>query len=104
MAKKPVDEDKVKQNLRAVKDIATHHGWRIVKHDEVTHMISFKHPVHVDWGRVNVYYSRMTVGTALFHPKKGRTQLFRKYVDGFMLSRIFLNPRVHTGHGYYTKH
>lgn len=51
--------------------------------------------------QVNVYTSRMTVGTCLHHPKKGKTQLFRKGVTFQELERIFNNPREHTGIGYH---
>ena len=45
----------------------------------------------------------MTVSTCLNHPKKGKTQLFRKRVNKEMLEQIFEYPRKHTGKGYYTK-
>jgi len=53
--------------------------------------------------RINIYLSKMTVSTCLNHPKKGKTQLFRKNVTKQMLSEIFEYPRKHTGKGYYTK-
>jgi hypothetical protein len=53
--------------------------------------------------RINIYLSKMTVSTCLNHPKKGKTQLFRKNVNKQMLSEIFEYPRKHTGKGYYTK-
>lgn len=55
--------------------------------------------------RINVYRkgnrSTFTVGTAINHPTKGKTQLFRKNVNPEQLQKIFENPRVHTGKGYY---
>lgn len=53
--------------------------------------------------RINIYLTKMTVSTCLEHPKKGKTQLFRKNVSFEMLRDIFANPRKHTGKGYYTK-
>ncbi len=53
--------------------------------------------------RINVYLTKMTVSTCLNHPKKGKTQLFRKKVNTEMLRQIFEYPRKHTGKGYYTK-
>jgi len=53
--------------------------------------------------RINIYLSKMTVSTCLNHPKKGKTQLFRKNVNESMLNEIFEYPRKHTGKGYYTK-
>ncbi|KAL7537619.1 hypothetical protein ACHAXR_007967 [Thalassiosira sp. AJA248-18] len=51
--------------------------------------------------RLNFYLSTGTVGSCLDHPKKGKTQLFRKYLKNPM--SLFDNPRGHTGQGYYTK-
>lgn len=53
--------------------------------------------------QVNVYTTRMTVGTVIHHPKQGATQLFRRRVSWPELDKIFKNPRVHTGHGYHRK-
>lgn len=53
--------------------------------------------------RINIYLTKMTVSTCLNHPKKGKTQLFRKRVDETMLKEIFEYPRKHTGKGYYVK-
>ena len=53
--------------------------------------------------QVNVYTTRMTVGTSLAHPTKGKTQLWRKCVTFQELERIFKNPRAHTGLGYYER-
>jgi hypothetical protein len=38
-----------------------------------------------------------TVGTALDHPVKGKTQLFRRNQSLEDLAQIFANPRLHTG-------
>lgn len=51
--------------------------------------------------RINFYLSTGTVGSSLDHPKKGKTQLFRRKVTEY--SALFDNPRLHTGKGYYTK-
>jgi hypothetical protein len=51
--------------------------------------------------RLNFYLSTGTVGSCLDHPTKGKTQLFRKYMENPM--SLFDNPREHTGKGYYTK-
>lgn len=53
--------------------------------------------------RINVYLTKMTVATCLYHPKKGATQLFRKNVSLADLKKIFSCPRLHTGKGYYKK-
>lgn len=53
--------------------------------------------------QINVYYTKMTVGTCVTHPIKGKTQLFRRNVTIKELEKIFANPRVHTGKGYYER-
>lgn len=57
--------------------------------------------------RVNVWRSEksslFTVGTCLNHPKKGKTQLFRKNCTEQQVMAILKNPRIHTGKGYYRK-
>ncbi len=52
--------------------------------------------------QVNVYTTKMTVGTCIQHPKKGKTQLFRRHVSMPVLARILANPREH-GHGGYLR-
>lgn len=59
--------------------------------------------VFKDGMRINVYYTTMTVSTALEHPKKGKTQMYRKNVSANLLEKIFKDPRHHTGKGYFKK-
>ena len=63
-------------------------------------MISFVKVINGDQARINIYLTKMTVGTCINHPRKGKTQLFRKRVDAKLMERIFINPRVHTAKGY----
>lgn len=49
--------------------------------------------------RINYYYTTGTVGTALNHPRQGRTQMFRRDVSLAELEQIFANPPVRTGRG-----
>lgn len=53
--------------------------------------------------RVNVYYTTMTVSTALSHPKHGRCQMYRRGVTQRELTEILRNPRVHLGKGYHKR-
>lgn len=53
--------------------------------------------------RINVYYTTMTVSTALNHPTKGKNQMYRRNITQRQLTEIFRNPRVHTGKGYYKR-
>ena len=54
--------------------------------------------------RINVYYTTRTIGTALYHPSQGRTQLFRRNCTNDELIQILQDPRVHTGKGYKRKY
>lgn len=74
-------------------------GWGLFDFQAKNKMLSFKK----NDDRINVWYSKMTIGTCLMHPKKGKTQLFRKNVSLELLEKIFTNPRHHTGKGYYSK-
>mmetsp|Transcript_11192 Transcript_11192/g.15697 ORF Transcript_11192/g.15697 Transcript_11192/m.15697 type:complete len:189 (+) Transcript_11192:106-672(+) len=53
--------------------------------------------------RLNFWLTTGTVGSYLKHPKRGKTQLFRRNVDMDEARVIFKNPRSHTGKGYHTK-
>lgn len=69
--------------------------------NDVSKVVSYKNTEHNC--RINVYYTTGTVGTCLLHPVAGKTQLFRRDVTAKVLRKIFLNPRTHTGKGYFTK-
>ena len=82
--------------VQQIQDLAKKYEWREIDHQVNTYMLSFGKVND----RINVYYSRMTVGTCLDHPQKGKTQLYRKRVDQELLEKIFKNPRIHTNKGY----
>jgi hypothetical protein len=84
--------------LGAIRKIAKKHAYAETDHQENIYMVSFrKNDI-----RINVYYSKMTIATCLNHPRKGKTQLFRRGVwDLKLLENIFAYPRVHTKIGYY---
>lgn len=79
--------------------MAKSHGWELMDDQANIAMVSFTK----NRMRINVYHSRMTVGTCIDHPKKGKTQLFRKLVSKNLLNKIFEYPRTHTGAGYYKR-
>ena len=92
-------EQMIAARLRCARFTAEAYGWKEIDHQEKNRMVSFRR----DGTRINVYYSKMTVGTCLKHPTKGFTQLFRRNVTEKMLEKIFNYPRVHTDRGYYVK-
>lgn len=80
--------------------IGEKNGWTYLTYQENIGMISM---VKNDM-RINIYTTKMTIATAIKHPKLGKTQLYRKNVwRTDELNKIFENPRVHTGKGYHTK-
>lgn len=85
--------------LEKVKKISEEKGWRFIEFQENIGMASFTK----NQNRINIYLTKMTVGSCIKHPKKGKTQLFRKNCTLKDIQDIFKNPRVHTGFGYYTK-
>jgi hypothetical protein len=79
-------------------------GWIEIAFKPENKLISFMKEVEPKkMARINIYYTTKTVGTCLDHPKKGKTQLFRKNVSIQQLEKIFANPRTHTDKGYYQK-
>ena len=87
-------------DVKALKKLAAAHGWDFHDHQENIGLVSFVKTIKGNRARINVYTTKMTVATALTHPKHGKTQLFRKRVDKEMMGKIFANPRVHTPNGY----
>jgi hypothetical protein len=91
-----------KVNEKRVTEVAAWNGWIPipvhVKNYE-SGMRSFARGAE----RINIWLTMMTVATAINHPKKGKTQLYRKHCDMKTLESILRNPRRHTNLGYYKK-
>lgn len=86
--------------------LSIRHGWLFLEEQPSIGMLSFCKDTtdsHHSFLRINVYLTKMTVSTALQHPKQGKTQLFRRQVTPEELNKIFENPRVHTKKGYQRK-
>jgi hypothetical protein len=77
--------------LDQARAFAKAHGWAEICHQENILMVSFQRGT----ARLNVYYSKGTVGTVVDHPRWGRNQMFRRNVHGENLSAVFDNPRAH---------
>lgn len=87
------------KKINSIIQLAKQENWYFYTHNKITMMLSFKKSGE----RINVFYTKMTVATCVFHPRFGKTQLFRKNVSMKELADIFKNPRTHTDKGYYTK-
>lgn len=83
--------------------IAQKCGWELCNVQTKASMIQFKK----DEVKLNVHWTKKqgkyTIATSLNHPKKGKTQLFRKSLNEKELEDIFRNPRKHTDKGYYSR-
>ena len=93
--KRPVD----KKLIHDIVELALAYGWESRGHNPDNSMLSF----FKEDMRINVYYTTMTVGTCLDHPRQGRTQLFRRNLTLEDVERIFHNPRAHTNKGYHKR-
>jgi len=84
-------------SLKKVRALAKDNGYKEISCDEQSNVISFRK----ESTRINVYYTTRTVGTCLNHPKRGKSQLFRRDVTVAQLEQLLRNPRTHTGKGYF---
>lgn len=90
-------------SIQGIRFVATRHNYEEINFNETSKMISFRGGIGKST-RINVYYTTGTVGTCLNHPKKGKTQLFRRGVSSLeQLEEMFENQRLHTGDGYYNR-
>lgn len=87
------------ENKFNILNLARKHGWELEQEQGNIGLLIFTRGGE----QVNVYTTKMTVGTCVNHPTKGRTQLFRRNVSERELEKIFNRPRAHTGKGYYFK-
>jgi hypothetical protein len=97
--KKKPSKATINQIMQAVMKIAFYYGWDYIDYQDDIEMISYSR----EDCRMNIYLTTMTVATALNHPYKGKTQLFRKNVSLNLLEKLMMYPRLHTKKGYYTK-
>ena len=95
---KPLDL-KSELNIKQIREFSVRYFWKEIDFQPKNCMISFSKGRM----RLNVYYTTLTVASCLSHPTKGKTQLFRKCLKLEEVEKIFVNPRVHTNKGYYTK-
>jgi hypothetical protein len=77
--------------------------YKEVSYNETTRVVSFAKEEGAgtnDRVRIDVYWTKGTVGTCLHHPHRhGKTQLFRRCVSLDTLAQIFENPRIHSSTG-----
>ena len=90
---------KYKISVEEIKRISEKYKYNLIDYQENIGLISFG----MEGVRINIYLTKMTVSTCINHPKKGKTQLFRRNVSKETLEKIFRTPRIHTGKGYYKK-
>lgn len=91
--------EKFEGKIEQIRLLGKVYGWQETRHDDYNCHLRFERKGVV----MNVYYTKMTVGTALEHPTLGKTQLFRKNVSMKLLEELFADPRLHTKLGYTKK-
>lgn len=99
--------------IQEIKRLATNRGWKLICEQTKTSMISFEKDFEYSSKpvRMNVYWTKdstlkwlnLTIGTAMDHPKKGKTQLYRRKINNTEFIKLLTNPRQHTGRGYQKK-
>ncbi len=89
----------IKSNLAMIMLYANQHKWDCIAFYAASYHILLRRKKVT----MNVYLSTMTIQTVMNHPSKGRTQLNRRNLSIQQLEQLFINPRVHTGKGYYHK-
>lgn len=92
----------IKSRVQDIKKMAKKYEWEFLEYQKEIGLLSFHKIYQENHARINIYVTKMTVGTCITHPKWGKTQLFRRGVNFTLLEKIFSNPRLHTGKGYYT--
>ena len=86
----------VNDRLVAIRNIAAENSsWQEIGLNIPSKVISFRNSD--SRARLNIYYTTMTVGSALEHPVWGATQLFRRNCTMEQLEELFEDPRTHTG-------
>lgn len=93
----------LKDRAEKVRKLAAKHHWSEIDLQENIGMISFLRPDSRGKQRINIYLTTMSTTTYLKHPMKGKGQLYRKNLSLDLLEKIFIDPRTHTGKGYYKK-
>ena len=91
-------------DLDSIRRMANRHGFREIQFNETSRVVAFETTPTGTPGpkcRVNVYYTTGTVATCLDHPRRGKTQLFRRDQTSDDLDALFRDPRRHTGAGYF---
>lgn len=99
--------------IEEIKRLASNRDWSMIDDQPKTSMVSFEKSFDYSTKpvRINVYYKKestvrnlcLTISTAMDHPTKGKTQLFRKNQNNSSFIKLLNNPRLHTGKGYYKK-
>lgn len=87
-------------SVNQIRKMAMMNDWDEIENIKDPTMISFTKIINDSPARMNIWFTTGTVGTALNHPKQGKTQLFRKHVNMKEMELIFQNPRHHSGKGY----
>ena len=89
--------------IAELNSVADQFGWSLFSINVTSKLVSYKKMINNSLARIDIYYTTMTVTVSLNHPIKGKTQLNRRNISDNELRKIFNNPRLHTGKGYYVR-
>lgn len=107
------EEKRIENVINEITRLSENRDWKLIKVNTFTNLISFEKEFEYSSKpvRLDVYWKKdssqnflnLTIATAMNHPTKGKTQLFRKGVNNSGFIKLLKDPRQHTGRGYYTK-
>lgn len=90
-------KESVTRHKGKIERAAKRYGWRLEQEQgNIGLLIFVKTLPGFDDAQINVYTTKMTVTTILWHPKRGKGSMYRLNVPFHMLAAIFENPRVHS--------
>lgn len=87
--------------LKKIRAIAKRAGYNEILHIDRQKIISFKKN---DVERIDIYYSKMTVGFTFLHPEEGKKQVFKKNISLNQLKKIFSDPMLYSVKCYSSKY
>lgn len=98
-----LDNPTVGRRLQMCRVIANEAGYEEIDWQDNIGMVSFQKVVAGQPVRHNVYLTKMTVATALKHPKQGPTQIYLRNASFGDIRNLFNRPRFHTGRRYHRR-
>jgi hypothetical protein len=87
------------EEVKQIRKIAKDCGFKEKNHIARQKIISF---VNKNNTKIDIYYSKMTIGLTFVHPREGKKQVFKKNISLNKLKKIFNNPLLYSVECYET--